>query len=332
MAKPDHNQINNEIIATLDVPAEYHELGVRLAGDRDSANASGWVPCHAVDREDATPSAAINLHTGRYKDHGGDGVSLSLWDFATQFGQHENWETARRSYAKKAGVKLGRSKPKANPADSLLFQAWNDILIALWCGKKPGVTPDAVRAAGGRLARYPAKNPQYLVIALPVFGPHRNDADPVGWVAWNSNGQQLPKFNRQGKVTGMVKMKAMYGSESGVMGLHGVLRLGDGNRDEECVWLVAGPTDMLALWAIVPPEQRDTHLVVANSGGENENVQSGIASLFAGRHVRLVRDNDPTGVIAAKKWCLALEPIVASVRSVQVPVDANDLREWITQP
>jgi hypothetical protein len=38
--------------------------GLRLAANRP--NASGWIPCHAVGREDRTPSASISATTGCY--------------------------------------------------------------------------------------------------------------------------------------------------------------------------------------------------------------------------------------------------------------------------
>jgi len=329
-SQPNHNAINNEIIAALDIPAEYAELGVRVA--KDKPNATGWIVCHAVDREDSDPSAAINTRTGRYKDHGGDGLSLSLWDFAAQFGngRFADWQAARKYYAKKSKISLGRASA-VKVADQLLWQPWNDTLVTLWTHSKPGVTLESVKAAGGRLAMYPKKTRASLVVALPIFGPMLTDADPVGWVVWHAGGGPLPKFNRKGKITGYVKMKTVYGSQSGLMGQYAAARLGSGQRNEKCVWLVAGPTDMMALWAAIPPELRETHLVVANSGGEAENVKDDIAAIFAGRRVLLVRDNDDTGKIGAAKWLDGVGPPVArDIRHVELPEPYKDLRESLT--
>lgn len=56
--------------------------GLRVAGP---ARASGWVPCHAVGREDRTPSAAIHEESGFYVDSG-SGVRMRFDDLMSQLG------------------------------------------------------------------------------------------------------------------------------------------------------------------------------------------------------------------------------------------------------
>ncbi|MGC1276399.1 MAG: DUF3987 domain-containing protein [Planctomycetaceae bacterium] len=68
-----------DILARLDLAAEAVALGLRFAGN---ANGDGWRQCHAIDRDDRTPSATFNAATGHYRDHGGDGVGLSFFDLA----------------------------------------------------------------------------------------------------------------------------------------------------------------------------------------------------------------------------------------------------------
>lgn len=61
--------------------------GVRIAG---TASQKGWVPCHAIDREDMHPSAAIHRESGQYVDRG-NGVKLSLFDLSVQLGVYRDF-------------------------------------------------------------------------------------------------------------------------------------------------------------------------------------------------------------------------------------------------
>lgn len=58
-------------------------------------NASGWMRCHAVDREDSTPSCAFHAESGVYKDFG-SGATLSLFDLAVALGAFKTWCDALR--------------------------------------------------------------------------------------------------------------------------------------------------------------------------------------------------------------------------------------------
>ena len=112
------NQAQNvnpaDIIERLNVQAEYEALGVRTAG---KPAADGWLPVHAVDRDDRNASAAINLQTGRYKDHGGDGCNLSLFDFAAdKAGKFSDWMQARDYYAERAGLRNGNGHTNGKQA------------------------------------------------------------------------------------------------------------------------------------------------------------------------------------------------------------------------
>jgi len=348
MARANRNRFdeqNTEILRGIDVAAEYRALGVEITGRRP--NQKHWIECWAIDRPHGdSPSAAVNVITGRYIDKGGEGLSLSLWDFAESFGPYATWQEARKHYADKAGIKLSRGRtPKSSHADlakQLAFSKWNDTLVQLWIRHKPGCTLEAFRAAGGQLAGYPAKSKQFKVAVLPVYGLKLLESDPVGYVAWNTNGQTLPVWDRKqkGKIKDWVKMKSIYGSEAGLMGRHAVARLSTdqsaGSRPDEPIWLVAGPTDMMALFAIIPPDLRDTHLVVCNSGGETETPSDSIIALFAGRTVYLVRDCDTPGELGAAVWLQALAPGAAEIRHVKLPFEIKpnkgaDLRDFIAK-
>src|SRR5437879_1977828 len=83
--------------------------------------AKGWLPCHAIDREDHSASAAIFVGEGkargRYRDMGGSGLSLSFWEFAGKFGGYGDWREARRHFAHKVGTSLPVGAEPKRPAD-----------------------------------------------------------------------------------------------------------------------------------------------------------------------------------------------------------------------
>ena len=323
------------ILAGLDLAAECEALGVELTG---RPGEDGWCPCRAVDREDLNPSAAVNLKTGHYRDLGGVGLSLSFFDLAAHVKRFASWKDARDYYAAKAGVASPANGPPRDPAEHLVFQPWSEPLVSLWCRHKPGVTPEAVQAAGGRLARY---RDQYTVVALPVFGPGLTAADPIGWVLWNTTGRDLPVFSRgqHGAATEWRKMKTTGGSESGLIGRHALDRLASPVVDptRQLVWKVEGPADAMALWSIIPPEKRDRHFVVTQSGGASQTPAGWMVNLFAGRLVAVVGDADKAGQAGARKWAAWAAAVASEVRMVSPgqlgfevqPDHGQDLRDWI---
>jgi hypothetical protein len=112
-AKPaDWAAVKAEILARLDVAAEYEALGVRFSKPAPGPN--GLRECHAIDRPDDAPSAFVNISTGVYHDSGGEGATLNLFDFALKhtgdrFGR---WIDAAKHFAGRAGVDLaGLPKP-----------------------------------------------------------------------------------------------------------------------------------------------------------------------------------------------------------------------------
>lgn len=72
------------------------EWGLRIAGP---ARESGWVPCHAIGREDRTPSAAIHQESGYYLDSG-SGLRLRLPELAVELGRYPTVNDAIRELAR----------------------------------------------------------------------------------------------------------------------------------------------------------------------------------------------------------------------------------------
>jgi hypothetical protein len=341
------------ILAVLDIPAEYRELGLVLASDRPRA--SGKMEAYGIGRppgnEDRKPSAWIDVHTGRYGDSSAEfGETLSLFDFAVKYGggRYANWIEARRHYAKKAGVKISSAKPPENPTVALKFLPWDegfDRLTWLWCHKR-GISLDVLKAAGGRIAKYPGyfakdkdgkptteyREGKYQVVALPAFGPKLLGDDPTAWVIWNLTGDTLPVFRGKGKPPDQVKMKSVGPTYGTLMNVHALSRIGQ--PTVEWVWKTAGPTDMLAVMSAIPPESRDAHLVTCNASSETGDVPDATAAAFAGCRVTVVHDADHAGEAGAIKWLAALAGVSTDVRQVRLPYEiqpkgGSDARDFL---
>ncbi len=327
MAK-NSDQQTQQILAALDVAEEYSALGLDLNGSTPSSE--GWIDCHAYGRDDRNASAGINVRTGRYKDHGGDGDNLSLWDFAVKCGRFADWKEARQYYADKVGVKLGGKKKKKEPDENLTFMKWCEPLVDLWCRHKQPVTATAVQAAGGQLARY---RDQYTVIALPVYGPQLTSAPPCGYVLYNITGGPLPVFHRKGEDPTWEKMKTTGGSESGVMGMVDLVAITMKPSTVQAIWKTEGPSDMMALWSVTTVEERQHNAVICNSGGANEHPKPWVVDLFADRRAVVVHDADTPGQSGAEKWTSAIARKAKIVHNVRLPYEVQpkhgkDLRDY----
>lgn len=333
--RKSYEEVTAEILHALNLREEFAELGVRFSKDRP--NPKGWLECYAVDRDERKPSAAVNLRTGYYIDSAGSPGGISLWDFAVRQGRFPDWQGAREHYRQKAGIEVGNKRAKS-PDDDFLWQPWDDYAAAMWARHKPGVTVEALKAAGAKLAMYPKDNPRYPVVALPVFGPALINEPPVNWVFWHRSGAELPVWDHKTKtVERTVKMKCCYGAASGLMGLHALTRLSirqEGQEPPEWIWKVAGPSDMLAMWSMIPAELRSKHLVLTNSNGEGENIKPDWVQLLTGLRVLVVHDADNAGEIGAAKWLEALRPVAAEVRQIRLPFTfrenhGKDFRDFV---
>ena len=144
--------ITGEILAKLDIRAEYEKLGVKIAASQPNNN--GWLGCFAYGREDKNQSAAINVHTGCYTDRG-SGLVASLFDFAVHTGQFKDWKEARKHYAAIAG--LEKRLPRKDSSESRRLEDRIDI--------QPGWNPLVVR---GLIAAYKGITDLSLQMAVCV--------------------------------------------------------------------------------------------------------------------------------------------------------------------
>ena len=209
-----------QITEVLDVAAEYRALGLHFAADAPAEN--GWQACHAFGRADHKPSAAVCVRgsgRGRYRDLGGDGDSLNLWEFAVRVGRFQDWREARKHFADRANIKLPSGGEPKRPDDQLEFsQQVSEAVLQIWSELKGGFTVRAVLDNGGCQARYPKKAKAELsqyVVAFPVLnGPGFTHADSSGWVIANQTGADVTVF--KGNAPGKAKTVSVGGGVGSV--------------------------------------------------------------------------------------------------------------------
>ena len=352
-------EINAEILDQLDIVAEYAALGVKITG---AVRVSGIVSCRAPGRKDRNPSGWISTRSGIIGDSGGkdtEASTTSLWDFAVRAGKFSDWREARKAYAEKAGVKIGRTKQAEKGKDwrsRLDFQSWstpgNEVLAQVWCLQKPGVVLEAIKAAGGRLAYYPCyideetkelkhtRNCQQ-VIAFPCYGQWLLDVDPVAWQIFDCSGQPFDVTPRKTPPTEprVLAKDLSIGPTAGTLcGLSSLMMLCDPEQREKIklMWKVEGLPDLLTLWATIPENQREEVAVVTQAGGATADVHPHQVKILAGLPIVVVGDADEAGQIGAEKWARALHGIASEVRIVKLPwaVEAKhgkDVRDFLTE-
>jgi P4 family phage/plasmid primase-like protien len=252
---------------------------------------------------------------------------------------------------------------------ALHFEPWTDgrlLLLASWCKRhKPGVTPAAFLAAGGRFARYrksgvnaETNEPwerEWSVYCLPVYGEsilqmiqstaaptdEQLDTTTTAWVCWSRNpiGDPLTRWDARTKSAVPIKMKAI-GSTDGVMNRGAILKLAAHRHDPAShqihgVWKVEGPTDLLALYSsIADAHTIATHPIISFAGTATQ-CNAWQVELFRGLpQADVIHDADAAGQAGAKKVCRALAGVVGKVvfRELPGPVAAKhglDLRDWL---
>jgi len=359
MASQTPQEINAEIMSRLDVAGEYAALGVQVSG---SPRSSGMVSCYAFGREDRKPSAWINIKTGYYGDSGGKNVaaySCSLFDFAANAGKFADWKAARKAYAEKAGITIGRTKQsnrgETNWRTRIEFQSWetpgNEMLAQGWCLHKPGVTLESIKAAGGQLAYYPCyvdKKTKKLkrthnvrqVVAFPCYGEWFLDADPVAWQVFDTSGQPIdvtpPDVRKAGGDRRYAKNVSVGPTHGTLCGLSSLIMLLDEERRKEIklVWKVEGIPDLLSLMGAIPEDQREYIAVVTSPAGATAEIVSHQVKLLAGLPVAVVGDADEAGQVGVEKWCRALHGVAAEARVAKLPYEiqpksGKDVRDFL---
>lgn len=335
----------DDVLAALDIQQEYELLGI--TGIKGRPNARGWLSCNAFGASQRTGSAAINVGNGEgrgYYHEFKSGEHLSLFDFAIKYGQlGGDFREVLKHYAAKTSIQLrGKYMPADDPGEKFSWIEYNDRLAVEYCSRKHGVTPEAMRRAGVRMGRWPAKGlNRQMVLALPIFGPNLTSAAPVGWLAWPRVTKLLEIYAGKDKDPGTAKTitPRKQGSTATWVGMdcH--------NLDEaEIVWKVEGYSDMLSLMGLIPEEHHGKHVVVTNANGANENPNPDHMDSVCGKRVLVIHDADVPGQFGeqedkkggAVRWCNMLAQTASEVRNVQLPYEigskhGKDLRDWIVE-
>lgn len=333
----DWQTITHQILTATDIAGEYAAWGIDVTGAQPSP--AGWLSCRCHGRDDRSPSAGINTTgdaatLGRYREHSGDCRSLSFFDAAVELGPFDDWQAARRHYAKLAGVQLPSVAEPKRPDAQLEWKDYSSPIVRLWCATKPGTTEPSVRAAGGKLAEYPKKSKEQSVICLPVYGPKLMDADPVNWWMWRADGKPVSLF--QGKDKDRLEAKAcgQAGMPAGWVGRHGLIHL----EQAEVIWKTEGIPDLLALQAAIGEAGlAHKHVVITNSNGCGNVLDEAHLACLKGKRVNVIHDADEPGQKGAVKWCNAIFRAGAgAVRNVVLPYEVTkkkgkDVRDWLTE-
>jgi hypothetical protein len=319
-------KFQSQILEQLDIQNEYVALGVQFVpGAQPSA--FGWLPCHAMGRDDEHASAAVNIgmgpSRGRYKDFGGDQVSLGLFDFAAKYGPCSSWKDAREFYSLKAGVAKPRCE-EVSHRDVFGPQSVPGMAAChLYAQSKPGVLADVIPMTGGQEAVYSFRYPIQLrqsVLVWRFWGASGVDGEPIGYHASRYDGEKIAIHQKNKNEPDRVKTVS-----KGTVGLLNdwCLRHYSG---AEVIWLVEGLSDMLVMQSILGL-QNTSHLVTT-MGGASARINSQLINVFAGKQVYICYDRDGAGEKGAFENAARLSA-VAEVRIVSLPEQGQDLRDWV---
>jgi hypothetical protein len=92
--------------AIADKAALARSWGLRIVARKPSPK--GWLTCHAIDREDAHPSASFHPVTGVYNDHG-ELRRLAFFDLAVALGAYPSWLEAVQGLGARFGCRPSRA-------------------------------------------------------------------------------------------------------------------------------------------------------------------------------------------------------------------------------
>jgi hypothetical protein len=251
----------------------------------------------------------------------GDGFAALQWLLGVDF------QTAAEKLAQHLGVKplKGKGKKDADPEKDLEWRDWAPGLVPHFLQNRPGITEEAVVAAGARMANYKGAS----VIAFPVIGQDLDVEKPVGWTLMNVMGGMLPKYSPKGDVIGQVKVKIAYGSKPGLIGLAGIERILAGGM-VDVAYKVEGVSDLLALQSRLGDSR---HVAVTNAAGAGEKPKWMADVLAKVEDCRIVHDCDEVGQAGASTWCQEIAIRGGTARNFELPYEVTkdsgkDLRDY----
>jgi len=325
---PEILEYENNVLAAMDIEAEWKELvGLRTVG---SVGANGFLTCHAIDKENGDPCAAICItgslrgcYTDRRPGHEGNDPPLSIFRKKAELSFGGTYWQARDFYAAKYGI----AKPEMK--GELVFRGETTPgQRVTYCDHKPGVTPQAMLDCGAKAANYPDFVPlknQNRVIAYPFYWADSDSLEPCGWHFVNQDPRQKIDQGKNRK-----KEKVLSRGRVGFLNKWAIEHW----ETAEVVWLVEGISDTLAVQAII--DKSGKH-VVTSSGGCGTTPWKKAIEKLTGKVVYVCFDSGDAkneGQKGAAKWLKALAGKAKSIKNVVLPTAADggklDLRDWIT--
>lgn len=337
MSKQQWQDSQLEILQKLDLKSEYASMGIRFT-KKNTPNNKGWLPCFGMRDDDDNPSAAINIAgnaelLGRYKDHGGGGESLSFWDFCVKYRSDcSTFIDPIKIFAEKTSVELPKSKFKRDHEniDHLPDSPATWRMFSQYASSHAGITREGMVRAGCTLASYPASlqvEHQQILISVPVYGPNGLDAGPqtftllppVGKIRLYKGKDQEPQL--------LTKMNMKDGGSGMFLPLN--------FATAEIILKVEGVSDYLAALSLDLPAGVVAVSNMSGSSGDHSNTEL-VKSVFAGKVVYVVHDQDDAGQNGADAWAIAIAKHAKECRKLTLPYPkvekkGKDLRDFIQE-
>jgi len=340
----DSSNLNEEIVAALDVLAEYQAIGFKPVG---SPKSDGWQDGHALGREDRNASAGINLQTGIYKDHGSDGLALPMFKAIAQF-TGDTWHDVRARLAKKVGLsrrlpkkKYGQMDKDYDPEGQLVIFV-NQRIPEIFCKgllARYGFSFQALLDNGAIFGQYPSWSIEHMqrIVAIPIFAPTPNPLKhpPRGYVLMRCDGKDIvvPQKNAAPRIEKRISI-----GRSGLVGKAGLKVFQETPHHIEDLRKVEGVTDLLTLYDKTPESCRFNFPVITNSSGAGEKLILGdVAAMISNCdqpiNLSVIHDADEPGQTGAKRWAADVGPVCRWFRNVQLPYQieekhGKDLRNY----
>jgi len=324
------------LLDSIDIKAVCESWGLKFTG---RVSDRGWAECHAHNRPDNDPSAAVNLMNGLYKDLAG-GPAMPLFMLGVVLGPYGGYHECLMGVAKDAKMlsKIPRSTQGESFWSKLRFRDWNDIVCINLC-RELGVTPDVLRMIGGSMALTGQDDVAVAFTVMDMAGPLSKEQ--AGIVCMNANGGKLEHY--QGKGKPVRHERNISRGSAGILNQHAITHWGEA----EVIYKVEGISDMIVLQNAIPEDMRSTHLVVTNSDGcDSLHSPMAFADMIKGKNVIFIHDHDEPGQFGnatdktggAAKWEAAAKATAKSVLNLDLypdeelpPKHGKDLRDWFAE-
>lgn len=280
--------------------------------------------CGGVDRFRLIDEDAGSCFCNQcFSERNGDGIAAVQWLVGCDFQEALQLIADHLSVSPAAPVRPVKTEPamkttaNLNDAFETIAEGSQADLRAMWAATKPPITPEAVKAAGGRAVNWPKRyQGDGRCIAFPAIDDHGNVR---GEILRRVTGEDFAAVGKlPQRKTHMVK-----GSRDGWIVPGGWDRV----RRAQFVWKVEGVPDALALYSHLP----DDHAVVTNICGAKSVPP--FLDPFKGKSVIVVGDADNAGIAGANRYAAKLGRVAEETRIVHLPYavvedHGKDLRDY----